>query len=142
MRQLFAALVAGLIFGTGLVVSGMSRPEKVLGFLDIGALSQGGWDPSLAFVMVGALVVAAPGFALRRRFQKPVLGDSFHLPTKSQIDWPLVLGAIIFGIGWGLVGYCPGPALTALLIVPHALPFILAMIVGMIAFRLSKRLRP
>ncbi|HWT96470.1 MAG TPA: YeeE/YedE family protein [Terriglobales bacterium] len=139
MRQILAALVAGLLFGTGLVVSGMSRPEKVLGFLDIGAFPQGSWDPSLAFVMAGALLVAIPGFALARRRAQPAFDTRFHLPSSTSLDGKLILGAVLFGIGWGLVGYCPGPALTALLLVPQAWPFIVAMMVGMILFRLSER---
>jgi hypothetical protein len=139
MRQIITALLAGLLFGTGLVVSGMSRPEKVLGFLDLGAIPQGGWDPSLAFVMAGALLVAIPGFAWARRRAKPFYGDAFQLPTSTKLDGKLILGAVIFGLGWGLVGYCPGPALTALLLVPQALPFILAMVAGMILFRVTQR---
>lgn len=139
MRQILTALIAGLLFGAGLVISGMSRPEKVLGFLDIGAFAQSGWDPSLAFVMAGALLVTVPGFALIRRRAKPAFDDSFHLPTGTLLDRKLLLGAALFGIGWGLVGYCPGPALTAVLLVPQAWPFILAMIAGMILFSLSQR---
>lgn len=139
MRQIIVALVAGLLFGAGLVVSGMSRPEKVLGFLDIGAIPQGGWDPSLAFVMAGALLVTIPGFALARRRARPAFDHQFHLPTSRQLDGKLILGAVLFGIGWGLVGYCPGPALTALLLVPQAWSFIAAMITGMALFRLSER---
>lgn len=139
MRQILAALVAGLLFGTGLVVSGMSRPEKVLGFLDLGAIPQGAWDPSLAFVMAGALLVAMPGFALAKSRARPAFDSGFHLPTGTQLDGKLILGAVLFGIGWGLVGYCPGPALTALLLVPQAWPFIAAMIAGMILFRLTER---
>jgi uncharacterized membrane protein YedE/YeeE len=139
MRQILAALVAGLLFGIGLVVSGMSRPEKVLAFLDIGAIPQGAWDPSLAFAMAGALLVAIPGFALARHRAQPAFDSRFHLPSSTSLDGKLVLGAVLFGIGWGLVGYCPGPALTALLLVPQAWPFIGAMIAGMILFRLGER---
>jgi hypothetical protein len=139
MRQLFASLMAGLLFGFGLVISGMSRPAKVLGFLDIGALPQGAWDPSLAFVMAGALLIAVPGFAWARRRGKPICADQFHLPTSTVLDGKLIFGAVLFGVGWGLVGYCPGPALTALLLVPLALPFILAMIAGMAAFSLLQK---
>jgi uncharacterized membrane protein YedE/YeeE len=139
MRQVLAALVSGLLFGAGLVVSGMGRPEKVLGFLDLGAFPQGAWDPSLAFVMAGALLVAIPGFALVGRRARPILDSRFHLPANTQLDRKLILGAILFGVGWGLVGYCPGPALTALLLVPRAWPFIAAMIAGMILFGLTGR---
>ncbi len=139
MRQILTALLAGLLFGNGLVISGMSRPEKVLGFLDLGAILQSAWDPSLAFVMAGTLLVAVPGFAWVRRRAKPFCGDQFHLPTNTKLDARLICGAILFGLGWGLVGYCPGPALTALLQVPQALPFILAMIAGMVIFSFVQR---
>ena len=142
MRSLIAALVAGLLFGTGLVVSGMSRPDKVLSFLDIGALPSGSWDPSLAFVMAGALLVAIPGFALTRRRQKPLYDASFHLPQATRPDRRLILGAVLFGLGWGWIGYCPGPALTALFLVPTALPFIAAMLAGMILFAGIRRRWP
>jgi uncharacterized membrane protein YedE/YeeE len=135
MKRVIAALLAGLLFGAGLVVSGMSRPAKVLGFLDLGAIPQGGWDPSLAFVMAGALLVTVPGFAWARRRKRPLHADKFHLPARRDIDVPLIAGAVLFGLGWGLVGYCPGPALTALLLVPQALPFILAMTGGMLLYR-------
>lgn len=110
MKQLFA-LFSGLIFGFGLILSGMSDPAKVLNFLDL----FGSWDPSLAFVMGGAILVSAPGFALVTRFRaEPLFAKSFHLPTRRDLDPRLLTGAAIFGIGWGLGGFCPGPALTAL----------------------------
>src|SRR5438067_13625904 len=107
---IIAPLVCGLIFGAGLLVSGMVQPTKVLGFLDI----FGAWDPSVAVVMAAALTVAAPGFMLARRRSRPWLAEQYFWPGKSDIDAPLLLGAGLFGIGWGLVGLCPGPALESL----------------------------
>lgn len=118
----------GLIFGLGLVVSGMVNPAKVQNFLDI----YGSWDPSLAFVMAGAVMAAFVGYRLAWRRTKPLLDDRFHLPGATSLDRRLLLGAAIFGIGWGLGGYCPGPALTGLsLLAPGTIVFIPAMIVGM-----------
>lgn len=128
------ALLAGLVFGIGLVVSQMVVPEKVLGFLDV----FGDWNPSLAFVMGGAILVAAPAFALARRMDSPDLARSFEISTRRDLDVRLLSGAAIFGIGWGLVGLCPGPALVALDFRSEpALPFVAAMIAGMIAFHLT-----
>ena len=110
MKQLFA-LLSGLIFGFGLIFGGMANPAKVLNFLDL----FGGWDPSLAFVMGGAIAVTAPGFALlTRNRDRPLFGDTFHLPTRDDLDPKLLTGAAVFGAGWGLGGFCPGPALSAL----------------------------
>lgn len=110
MPTLLAALGAGLIFGLGLVVSQMANPAKVLNFLDL----FGVWDPSLIFVMATAIPVAALGFALARRCPRPALAPEFQLPERTAIDLPLIGGASVFGIGWGLVGFCPGPALVAI----------------------------
>ena len=122
-------LVCGLIFGTGLLVSGMVQPTKVLGFLDI----FGAWDPSLAVVMAAALAVAAPGFMLASNRPRPVMAGQYFWPGKSEIDAPLVLGAGLFGIGWGLVGLCPGPALESLATLsPGIIVFVVAMAVGMV----------
>jgi uncharacterized protein len=110
MPTLLAALGAGLIFGLGLVVSQMANPAKVLNFLDL----FGAWDPSLIFVMATAIPVAALGFALARRRPRPALAPEFQLPERTAIDLPLIGGASVFGIGWGLVGFCPGPALVAI----------------------------
>lgn len=132
-RQGIASALAGLLFGAGLVLSGMANPAKVLGFLDLGAIPSGGWDPSLAFVMAGALVVALPAFALARRRDKPLLAETFHLPEPSRIDRPLIFGSLLFGIGWGLAGFCPGPAFAALFLDGWKAPvFILAMLAGMV----------
>ena len=107
MTILMAAL-AGLVFGLGLLVSGMADPQKVLGFLDIA----GAWDPSLALVMGGAIALGLPGFALARRRSRSLLGAPMQLPARQTIDAPLLFGSALFGIGWGLAGYCPGPALV------------------------------
>src|SRR5438552_7597841 len=102
--QIIASLLCGLIFGAGLLISGMVQPAKVLGFLDI----FGAWDPSLAVVMAAALAVSIPGFRLASHRARPVLAEQCFWPTKTKIDPPLVLGAALFGAGWGLVGLCPG----------------------------------
>ena len=125
------ALAAGLIFGLGLMVSGMSDPGKVLGFLDVA----GHWDPSLAFVMAGAIPVAFAGFRMAARRPATLLGEPIHLPRGRAVDTRLVLGSALFGIGWGLAGICPGPAFVlAGLAVGPALIFIPAMLAGMGAF--------
>ena len=130
MTVVFAA-IAGLVFGLGLLISGMASPEKVLGFLDLA----GPWDPSLALVMGGAIAVGLLGFALVRKRSKSVLGEPMQMPTRKDIDAPLVVGASLFGIGWGLAGYCPGPALVGVTAgIPSALIFTVAMLAGMIAF--------
>ena len=130
MTVVFAA-VAGLVFGLGLLISGMASPEKVLGFLDLA----GPWDPSLALVMGGAIAVGLLGFALVRKRSTSVLGEPMQMPTRKDIDAPLVVGASLFGIGWGLAGYCPGPALVGITAgIPSALIFTVAMLAGMCAF--------
>jgi uncharacterized protein len=136
MRE-FLSLIAGLLFGVGLVVSGMSNPGKVLNFLDIA----GRWDPSLMFVMAGAVAVSFVGFRMIRRMSSPLTGGTFHWPTATDIDAPLVIGAVAFGLGWGLSGFCPGPALTAVsTFAPGALVFIGTMIVGLLAGRIRLRI--
>lgn len=126
-------LLLGLLFGAGLVVSGMADPAKVLNFLDLA----GTWDPSLAFVMGGAVIVAFIGYRLVFRMPRPVADSRFHLPEKTEIDARLVVGPAIFGFGWGLSGFCPGPAISALaLAAPGTLAFLPAMFVGMWAARL------
>ncbi|CAN7221060.1 YeeE/YedE family protein [Agrobacterium tumefaciens] len=131
MARVMLALVAGALFGFGLSLSGMVDPARVSGFLD---LASGHWDPSLMFVLGGAVSVAVPGVLLSRFIGRPVLADDFSLPAKTRIDRPLILGSAIFGIGWGLVGFCPGPALSAftLGLLPVIL-FVCAMIAGMLA---------
>jgi uncharacterized membrane protein YedE/YeeE len=122
-----ASLVCGLVFGWGLLVSGLLQPAKVLAFLDI----FGAWDASLAVVMAAALAVASPGFALARRRQRPVLGTQLAWPTRTGIDAPLVTGSALFGAGWGLAGLCPGPALGNLAsLSPQVVVFVLAMATG------------
>jgi uncharacterized membrane protein YedE/YeeE len=126
----------GVTFGLGLVIAGMSDPAKVLNFLDLGAIPTGGWDPSLAFVMVGAIAVTFIGFKLVLRRSQPIFDDKFHLPTSTEIDARTIVGPAIFGVGWGLAGFCPGPALTALTVGNGAaLPFVAAMLVGMAGAR-------
>jgi uncharacterized protein len=118
-------LAAGLLFGVGLVLGGMTDPAKVRGFLDFG----GQWDPMLAFVMAGAIAVHLPAYRLIRRRTAPVLAASFQLPTRKDIDAKLLLGAALFGLGWGLGGYCPGPAVTSLTTgAPSVLAFVTAML--------------
>lgn len=126
--QGLTALMAGLIFGLGLIVSGMANPAKVLGFLDLA----GAWDPSLALVMGGAIAVGTIGFALARRRAVCWLGSPMQLPTATKVDRRLLLGSTLFGVGWGLAGFCPGPALTALgMGEVKALVFVAAMLAGM-----------
>jgi uncharacterized membrane protein YedE/YeeE len=137
MTRTILALIAGLVFGAGLVLSGMADPTKVLAFLDLGAIPAGGWDPSLAFVMGGALAVTVPGFAWARRQAQPIAAERFQWPQASAIDIRLILGSVVFGIGWGLAGICPGPALTLLAFDgSSALIFFAAMLAGMIGFKL------
>lgn len=136
MAQLLAALASGLVFGAGLALSGMTNPAKVRSFLDVA----GGWDPTLAFVMGGALAVNALAYALTMRRAKPLFADSFALPTRAELDARLLGGAALFGVGWALVGLCPGPALASLARADvHALGFVAAMVVGMLAQRAVAR---
>lgn len=134
---LLTALLSGLLFGLGLTVSGMVNPTKVLGFLDFA----GYWDPSLALVMVSAIPVAALGFAVGRGRQAPLYAPAFSGPTKSRVDAQLVSGAVLFGIGWGLAGFCPGPALASLGFGGwRVLVFVAAMLAGMTVFSVLNRL--
>ena len=136
MATVFTSLLAGLVFGLGLIVSGMANPAKVLGFLDLA----GAWDPSLAFVMAGAIAVAAVTFALAKRRTVSLLGTDMRLPNSRDIDRRLVIGSVLFGIGWGVAGFCPGPGLVALgMGEPKALVFVGAMLVGMGVFELAER---
>lgn len=134
--QSFIAFVAALIFGLGLIISGMSDPAKVLGFLDLA----GNWDPSLAFVMLGAIAVAAPAFALARKRGRTLDGQPLSLPATHNIDRRLIGGSLLFGIGWGLAGICPGPALV-LLGQGNAggLLFVVSMLAGMFVFEWLER---
>jgi uncharacterized membrane protein YedE/YeeE len=136
--RIIAALLCGLVFGAGLLISGMVQPAKVLGFLDI----FGAWDPSLAVVMAAALAVSIPGFRLANGRSRPLFDSQSFWPTKSQIDRPLVIGAALFGVGWGLVGLCPGPALESLATLsPGVLVFVAAMAGGMILQNIWQRSR-
>jgi hypothetical protein len=133
---LFLSLMAGLVFGIGLLVSGMANPAKVLGFLDLA----GRWDPSLAFVMAGAIAVGTIAFAAARKRSASFLGLQMRLPTLNRVDRPLVVGSLLFGIGWGIAGFCPGPALVALgMGQGKAAIFVAAMLVGMGIFEVLER---
>jgi uncharacterized membrane protein YedE/YeeE len=135
---IFASWVAGVIFGLGLIVSGMANPAKVLGFLDLA----GAWDPSLAFVMAGAIAVGAVGFAVARERTVSFLGAEMNLPTTRRIDRRLVAGSLTFGIGWGVAGFCPGPGLVALGMGEiKALVFVAAMLAGMGLYEVLDRRR-
>ena len=130
------ALLAGAVFGVGLIVSGMADPAKVLGFLDLA----GPWDPSLAFVMAGAILVGAIAFTFARRRTVSLLGLQMRLPIATQLDRRLVGGSLLFGIGWGIAGFCPGPALVALgMGEQKAVTFVIAMLAGMALFELLER---
>ena len=130
--------LCGLIFGAGLELAGMTNPAKVLAFLD----PFGAWDPTLAMVMGGALLVSSLGFARSTRMRSPWLATSFSLPTRRDVDRDLLLGALLFGIGWGLVGLCPGPALANLWRPSHPLHgFVAALLAGIFLHRVSTRLR-
>jgi hypothetical protein len=134
MKRILGGLAAGLLFGAGLSVSGMINPAKVIGFLDLA----GAWDPSLAFVMLGGVTVTAIGYRTVLRRGQPMFEPHFTLPTRTDIDLPLLLGAGLFGIGWGLGGYCPGPALAGLGFgATPTLAFVAAMLLGMLAARRS-----
>ena len=136
MTTVFTSLLAGLVFGLGLIVSGMANPAKVLGFLDLA----GAWDPSLAFVMAGAIAVAAFAFALASQRTVSFLGAAMKVPGSRDIDRRLVIGSVLFGIGWGVAGFCPGPGLVALGMGEiKALVFVGAMLLGMSIFELIER---
>ena len=133
------SFVAGIVFGVGLIVSRMANPAKVIGFLDL----TGRWDPSLAFVMAGAVAVAAVAFAIAGRRQRSLLGATMQLPASRVIDRRLLAGSALFGIGWGIAGFCPGPALVALgMGEPKAVVFVAAMLAGMGAFELLEQTPP
>ncbi|QYF93266.1 YeeE/YedE family protein [Massilia sp. PAMC28688] len=139
MKLFLAALLAGLLFGLGLLVSGMSNPAKVLGFLDVAGL----WDPSLAFVMGGAIIVGLVAFSFAAKMPASLLGQAWRLPSATRIDRRLVIGAVTFGVGWGLAGLCPGPALASLLLGgTKVLLFVAAMLAGMAIFALLEQAAP
>jgi uncharacterized membrane protein YedE/YeeE len=136
--QRLTEFAVGLLFGVGLIVSGMTDPGKVLGFLDL----FGAWDPSLAFVMGGAILVGLGAFAVAKRRTTSFLGGAMHLPQRRDIDRRLVLGSLTFGVGWGLAGFCPGPALVSLgALQPKAVVFVVAMLVGMAIYELGELMR-
>lgn len=133
MNKVVIALISGLLFGAGLAYSGMADPARVQSFLDL----FGNWDPTLAFVMGGAVLPMAVAWMIKGRLSSPLAATSFDLPGTSKIDFSLAIGAILFGMGWGISGLCPGPALADLALAPKAvLPFVAAMFVGMVAHRL------
>lgn len=134
--QLLMALLSGLIFGIGLIISGMTDPSKVIGFLDF----TGKWDPSLVFVMGGAILVGVFSFHFAATHPRAILGDTIKLPATLYIDKRLVFGGLTFGIGWGLAGYCPGPALVSLVTGgSKPLIFTIAMLAGMVIFEIQSR---
>lgn len=139
MLYTLSSLIAGLVFGLGLILSGMANPEKVLGFLDLA----GQWDPSLALVMVGAIMVGLVAFRFARKRTKSILGVDMKLPTNRDLDKRLIVGALTFGAGWGLAGFCPGPGLVAMGAGElKALIFVIAMVAGMGLFEVIERMRP
>lgn len=131
LKQNMSALFCGVLFSLGLGISGMVQPQKVTGFLDL----FGSWDPSLIFVMFGAILVYSIGYRVVIRRKIPLFADNFVIPTKKEIDWRLLLGSSLFGIGWGLAGYCPGPAITSFVSFGHSsLLFVSSMLVSMFLF--------
>ena len=140
MKLFLTTFVAGLLFGMGLAVSEMVDPGRVTGFLDIA----GQWDPTLLLVMGGALAITLPGFYMVLKLPGPWFAERFSLPTKKDLDWRLIAGATLFGIGWGMAGFCPGPALAALVTLsPQVVLFMLAMIAGqLLAMLVEKYTRP
>ncbi len=136
MQHRIIEFAVGLLFGTGLIVSGMTNPAKVIGFMDLA----GAWNPSLAFVMGGAILVGVGAFAIARRRTTNFLGGAMHLPTARDIDRRLIGGSLLFGAGWGLAGFCPAPALVSFA-AGHgkAVVFVIAMLVGMAIFELLER---
>ena len=138
-RRLLPPLVSGTLFGAGLTLSGMTDPARVRGVLDL----FGNWDPTLAFVMGGAVMVMAFAWQLRKRLGHPLFAERFVLPDRSDFDARLISGSALFGIGWGLAGLCPGPAIASLALAPAAiLPFVVAMLAGMAIHRLLPRSTP
>lgn len=138
MQHRFFEFLAGLLFGVGLILAGMTNPSKVTGFLDLA----GAWDPSLAFVMGGAILVGLGAFAVAKRRGTSLLGEPMHLPTSRAIDSRLIFGSLVFGAGWGLAGFCPGPAIVSLGAGQlKAVVFVLAMLAGMAVFELAERVR-
>lgn len=133
VTRILPPLVSGALFGAGLVIGGMTDPAKVRGFLDL----FGAWDPTLAFVMGGAVIVMTVAWRLQSRMVRPLFGEGFSLPDQRDLDGRLIAGAALFGIGWGIAGLCPGPAVASLALAPSVvLPFVIAMLAGMAVHRL------
>ncbi len=139
MKNSIASFVVGFIFAIGLGISGMTQPQKVVGFLNL----FGGWDPSLIFVMGGAVAVHFITYRLIRRRPSPLLATNWQVPTKTEITPALVVGAVLFGVGWGLGGFCPGPAMTSLMsFESRPVVFVVSMLVGMLIFKaVDKKLK-
>lgn len=136
-KKLLPPLVSGTLFGAGLTISGMTDPARVRGFLDL----FGAWDPTLVFVMGGAVLVMVVAWRIRNRMSAPIFAERFSLPDRTDLDARLITGSILFGIGWGIAGLCPGPAVASLALSPlSVLPFVLAMLVGMSAQQLVSQL--
>ncbi len=136
MKHRISEFLVGLVFGLGLIVSGMTDPGKVLGFLDL----TGSWDPSLAFVMGGAIAVGIFAFAIARKRTTSFLGGAMQFPTSRDIDKRLIVGSLLFGAGWGVAGFCPGPAIVSVGAgEPKAIVFVLAMLAGMWLFEMAER---
>lgn len=139
VRFYVGAAASGLLFGLGLAISGMIYPAKVKAFLDIEAIGSGGWDPSLAFVLAAAVLVSMAALRIAHRHRHPLAAPTFSSPAARRIDVPLVLGSILFGIGWGLSGLCPGPAIANIAFtLPDILIFLVAMAAGSLAVRLIR----
>lgn len=138
-KNVLTSFAVGLIFALGLGLAGMTRPEKVIGFLDI----FGNWDPSLAFVMIGAIGFHSFFYRMIMKKDAPLFTKKFMVPERRDITWRLVVGSAIFGIGWGLAGYCPGPGITSVVSLDYrAIVFFVAMVVGMLLFRLVDKKLP
>jgi uncharacterized membrane protein YedE/YeeE len=137
-RKLIPPLVSGALFGAGLTLSGMTDPARVRGFLDL----FGNWDPTLAFVMGGAVLVMALAWRIRNRMIAPVFAERFSLPDRTDLDARLITGSVLFGVGWGIAGLCPGPAVASLALSPlTVMPFVLAMLAGMAIQQFTSRTR-
>ncbi len=133
MKNSLSALIVGFIFALGLGISGMTQPQKVFGFLDV----FGKWDPSLIFVMIGAIIFHFVSFRVIKKNHKPLFSNDWHVPTKKEITPALIFGSVLFGIGWGLGGYCPGPAITSLASFEmRPIVFVVSMIGGMLLFKM------
>ncbi len=133
MKNSLTALIVGFIFALGLGISGMTQPQKVFGFLDV----FGKWDPSLIFVMIGAIIFHFVSFRVIKKNHKPLFSNDWHVPTKKEITPALIFGSVLFGIGWGLGGYCPGPAITSLASFEmRPIVFVVSMIGGMLLFKM------